>query len=183
MAIPVVQIQVAGLDAARAFYKRVGQIAGADPDELLHVAGGILEASTLRHFDEGRGPGDIPWPRSKRAIRDNGKTLVDKGGLEGSIRYVVTPGRLEVGVDARTVSATFGYVHQFGFLGRVTVPAHIRIVNQAFGVPLSGPTEQHVRAHQRVMNIPRREFLGVDDVDRRDIKVEWVAMLRRLLNA
>lgn len=181
MARPPIRLEIKNLAGARALFAKVREL-GENPNELLEIAGGILEASTRRRFDEGRGPGGIPWPPSKRAIRQGGKTLVDTAGLLGSIRYAVTPGRLEIGVDALTESAKHAASHQFGVNELVGVSAHSRTINEAFGVPLPAPKVVNIRQHNRLMKIPARPFLGVDQVDRDDVKVEWKEHLRRLIN-
>ena len=181
MARNPVRIEIKNLAGARALFAKVKQL-GENPDELLEIAGGILEASTRRRFDEGKGPSGIPWPISRRAQRDGGKTLVDTGGLLGSIRYAVTPGRLEIGVDALTESAKHAASHQFGVTELVGISAHSRTINEAFGIPLPSPRVVNVRAHSRNMKIPARPFLGVDQIDRDDVKIEWKEHLRRLIN-
>ena len=44
----------------------------------------------------------------------------------------------------------YGRVHEYGFNGRVMIPAHAR--NTKYGV-------QNVRAHERTMRLPERSFL------------------------
>lgn len=151
--------------------------AGHDLTPLLAITGSILEASTLRRFDEERDVEGIPWPKSKAALGlarrasgriSPGRTLFDTGGLEGSIRHEVRPNEVEVGVDARTESARHGYVHQFGFRGVQSVGPHRRTINQAFGVPLP-PRVVNVRGFSRNMSIPKRSFIGVSAEDRDDV--------------
>jgi phage gpG-like protein len=181
MARRSVQIEIKNLAGARALFSKVREL-GEDPQELLEIAGGILEASTRRRFDEGEGPGGIPWPPSKRAIRQSGKTLVDTGLLLGSIRYEVRPGQLEIGVDGLSESAKNAKSHQFGVNALVGISAHSRTINEAFGIPLPAPRVVNVKAHNRNMKIPARPFLGVDEIDRQDVKDEWKQHLRRLIN-
>lgn len=184
-------IEVKGLDAAREVARRVANL-GENRRPLLEIAGSILEASTKRRFDEGRGPGGVPWPPSKRVLgtavgkhgpqRTTGKTLVDTGDLEGSIRYVVRDDEVEIGVDG---SGGGGSPHasalQFGSNRQAVVLGHYRTITQAFGVPLP-PTRVYVRAHGMVTNLPPRPFIGVDDDDRRDVTEAWVDHLKGLLN-
>lgn len=181
MARRPIKLEIKGLAGARALFAKVRQL-GENPDELLEIAGGILEASTRSRFDEGKGPGGIPWPPSRRAIRESGKTLVEFGGLLGSVRHAVTPGRLEVGVDALTESAKHAASHQFGVDSVIGISPHTRTINEAFGIPLPSPRTVNVRSHVRKMRIPARPFLGVDENDRVDVKTEWKEHLRRLIN-
>jgi phage gpG-like protein len=182
-----IEVEVAGLEKAQRIARQVQNL-GEDLTPLLEIAGSILEASTLRRFEEETDPQGIPWPPSKAALglapRASGKiapgrTLFDRGGLEGSIRYEVRPGEVEIGVDARTESARFGYVHQFSLSETQTVGPHRRVVNQAFGVPIP-PKTVEVAGFTRYMNIPRRAFLGVDEDDRADLTEAWHDHLKGL---
>lgn len=164
-----VQIRVERLAAARFLFGKIRQL-GADPTELLDIWGGILEASTRRRFDEGRGPRGIPWAPSIRAQEQGGKTLVDKGNLESSIRYEVRPGELEVGVDGVGASAKFARVHQFG--------AIIRPVN-ADSLRFQLPNGSFVFAQE--VEIPARPFLGVDEDDKLDMREVAVEHLRSII--
>lgn len=184
-----VQVQVTGLERARLIARQVQNL-GEDLKPLLEIAGGVLEASTLNRFDTERGPGGVPWPKSQAALgkvkRASGKispgrTLFDLGGLEGSVRHEVRPTEVEVGVDARTESARWAAVHQFGSGRQTVVVGHSRTINSAFGVPLSGgPREVKVRPHGRITNIPARPFLGVDQQDRDDLEDAWRDHLKGL---
>jgi phage gpG-like protein len=176
-----VQLDVKGLENARRIARRVRNL-GEDPTPLLHIAGSVLESSTLRRFDTGRGVGGVPWPKSKRALRDGGKTLVDRGDLVSSVRFEVRPGEVEIGVDDLNKPPGVSAALQFGSHRQTVVLAHTRTINQAFGVPLPSPREVRVRAHGRMTNLPPRPFIGVDAQDKRDITEEWLGHLRRLLN-
>jgi phage gpG-like protein len=81
-----------------------------------------------------------------------------------------------------TESARHAKSHQFGVNKSVGIASHARTINEAFGIPLPSPRVVNVRAHNRNMRIPARPFLGVDEVDRQDIKLEWKEHLRRLIN-
>lgn len=184
-----VGVEVHGLEEARRIARAVSNL-GEDQQPLLAIAGSILEASTLRRFETESGPGGVPWPKSKAALglvkRASGKiapgrTLFDTGGLEGSVRHEVRPGEVEVGVDARTESATHAAAHQFGSHRQTVVVGHGRTINQAFGVPIAA-REVQVRPHGRVTNLPARPFVGVDDQDRADLNEAWLDHLRSLFN-
>lgn len=183
-------VEVRGLEDALRAARYVRNL-GENPRPLLEIAGSILEASTLRRFDEGAGPGGIPWPPSRRALGQvvgkhgpnrPGKTLVDTGGLEGSVTHEVRSNEVEIGVDARTESARHAAAHQFGSHVQTVVLGHDRTINQAFGLPIA-PRTVHVRPHGRVTNLPARPFIGVDDDDRRDLGEAWFEYLRSLFNA
>lgn len=182
-------VEVSGLDRARRMARLVAKL-GGDLRPLLSIAGSILEASTLRRFDEERDVQGVPWPPSKAALglarRASGKiapgrTLFDTGGLQGSVRHEVRPNEVEVGVDARTESARHAHVHQFGYRGTQNVGPSRRVINQAFGVPIP-PRAVDVRGFSRHMNIPRRSFIGVTAEDREDLEEAWFDHLRGLFN-
>lgn len=188
MARAPIRLQAKGLGVAKGLFSRIRQF-GADPSELLGIWGALIEASTRTRFDTGRGPFGIPWPITKRQISGavgasgpvKNKILVDKGILEGSIRFAVHPHAFEVGVDGVGESVRNAHVHQFGFQGTIQIPAHDRTITQAFGIPLPSPKTFQVRAHSAQQNIPKRAFLGIDDVDRTDMKEVALEHLRELL--
>jgi phage gpG-like protein len=139
------------------------------PRPLMEIAGGILENSTRGRFSEQHGPGGIPWPPSRRAIAQGGRTLIDTGGLVSSIVSRADDNRVEWGVMAKTPSAKFAASHQFG----VTIR------------PKKGPflifrgADGHL-IFARSVTLPPRPFLGVDDQDRADLKEAWAAYLGSL---
>ncbi len=180
MARGPIRIEARGLAKAKALFTRIREF-GADPTGLLEAWAALIEASTRNRFDSGKGPGGVPWPLSKRVIRDGGKTLVDKGNLESSIRNIVIPHGFEVGVDAIGESSRNAHVHQFGFAGPVQIPQHQRTMTMAFGVPMPEPKIVTVKAHTAQQNIPKREFLGIDADDKRDMKEVALEHLRELL--
>lgn len=180
-----IEVSIAGIESGQVLARKLRET-GQDLRPLLEITGSVLEASTLRRFDDEVDPEGVPWPKSKAALGlarrasgriAPGRTLFDTGGLEGSIRYEVRPQEVEVGVDARTRSAKFGYVHQFGYSGTQNVGPHRRTINEAFGVPIP-PTVVNVREHSRRMVIPKRAFLGVNGQDRDDLDEAFSDHLR-----
>jgi phage virion morphogenesis protein len=141
----------------------------SDLEPLFQIWGGILENSTRDRFAEQHGPGGIPWPQSRRAIAQGGRTLVDTGGLVGSIISRASARGVEWGIMAKTPSAKFAASHQFG----VTI------------TPKKGPylifrgADGHV-IFARSVTIPARPFLGVDENDKADLKETGVAYLEGL---
>lgn len=182
-----IEVHVEGLERARRIAQQVINL-GHNLEPLMAIGASVLEASTLNRFDTETDVEGVPWPPSKAALGlgrrssgriSPGRTLFDTGGLEGSIRSEVRPNQFEIGVDARTTSAKFGYVHQFGYSGTQAVSPHRRTINQAFGVPIP-PTIVNVRGFDRNMHIPKRSFIGVSAQDREDLEQAWSDHLRGL---
>lgn len=172
------QVEVQGLDRAREIARRVRNL-GEDTRPLLEIAGSVGEAAVLRRFDEERDPNGVPWPKSRRAARQGGKTLQDKGDLISSVRHVVRPGEVEVGVDnANKAPGVVIALHE-GSHRQTVVLAHSRTINSAFGVPIP-PTTVNVRAHGRITNLPPRRFVGFNDEDKADVVELWGEHLRSL---
>lgn len=153
------QIRVDNLPALSRLFADVRQF-GQDPSELLDIWGATLEASVRSRFDRGVGPGGIPWPISHRAAAQGGKTLVDKGNLEGSLRFEVRPGELEIGFDGMGASSKYARTHQFGAEIEVLVDGEVA----------------------RKVTIPARPMLGIDEDDRRDMREVAIEHLRSLTN-
>lgn len=90
-----------------------------------------------------------PWapPRvPKRSV----SLLVQSGALLNSIRPVlVSPERIVIAAGNEKVD--YAQIHNEGFKGSVTVPAHIRHTRRG---------DQTVRQHTRSVNIPQRQFIG-----------------------
>jgi phage gpG-like protein len=129
----------ANVGDARAILERARALA-MSMEPFMEEAGSIVESSVRERFRTGKGPGGIPWPPSNRqrygaqpgkftsggklkttkASRDaigpnpGGRTLVDTGGLESSITYRVAGDSVTIGFIAKTRSAKYAYVHQFG---------------------------------------------------------------------
>lgn len=186
----IIEVEVQGLEKALRAARLISNL-GEDLTPLLSITGSILEASTLRRFEEEVDVDGIPWPPSKAALGlarrasgqiAPGRTLFDTGGLEGSVRHEVRPTEVEVGVDARTESAKWAYVHQFGYSGVQHVGPSRRTINQAFGVPIP-PRVVNVREHSRTMRIPKRSFIGVSEQDRDDLQEAYHDHLRSLFGA
>lgn len=163
----------ADIGAARAALEKAREIVGA-PRGLLEIAGGILEESTRDRFRAQAGPGGIPWPTTARqrfaaqpqagrvGPSQGGRALIDKGGLLSSITHVADESRVEVGVIAKTRSAKFAAVHQFG----------------AVILPKRGPflVFRGAGGHlifARKVTIPARPFIGIDANDRADLMEAW----------
>ena len=90
-----------------------------------------------------------PWA-PPRVPKRSGSLLVQSGALLNSIRPVlVSPERIVIAAGNEKVD--YAQIHNEGFKGSVTVPAHIRHTRRG---------DQTVRQHTRSVNIPRRQFIG-----------------------
>lgn len=178
-----------GLDDAKRIFQRVGNL-GEDTRPLLSIWAAILEASTLRRFETGRGPGGIPWPATKRQTRqavgrtgpNKAQILVDTGDLRDSIRTEVRANELEIGSDGLK-NPVKALANQYGSHRQTVVVRHQRVINSAFGIPLPQPKVVDVRPHGMVTNLPARPFIGIDAEDRADMIEEGTIYLRSLFNA
>ena len=129
--------------------------------ELLESIGAVVESQTRRRIsDEKSSPAGEKWQAWSdsygKTRHGNQSLLQGNGDLLDSIQYFVERGRVRVGSPL-----AYAAVHQEGFTGSVSVGAHHRLITQAFGRALKHSVWQSVGAHQRVMNMPQREFLGL----------------------
>lgn len=103
-----IKIRVDGGEAVeRALAEAQRRIRDAAP--MFDEIGAAMESNTVHRFQIGRGPGGKPWKKSARAIRQNGRTLVDEEHLLGSIAR-------DFGRDFAAVGSNlpYGGIHQFG---------------------------------------------------------------------
>lgn len=109
-------------------------------------------------------------------------TKVKAEKLSGQVLNVRT-GRLRRSITQRveqTEEAVTGVVgtnvdyarrHEFGFTGTENVKEHMRLVKQAFGLPLKHPVWSTVGAHTREANYPPHSFLRASIKELRDAGV------------
>lgn len=137
--------------------------------ELLDSIGAVAESQTRRRItDEKASPGGEPWQdwsaRYAKTRHGNQSLLQGNGDLLDSVTFVVERDRVHVGTPLR-----YAGVHQEGFSGSVSVGAHQRLIRQAFGRALKHPVWQSVGAHNRMMNIPQREWLGLSNANSNEL--------------
>lgn len=73
------------------------RLADADTEPLMAEIGEYVLSQTLRNFDQEQTPDGERWTPSKRAERDGGKTLQDKGHLRDSYAYEASRDSVEIG--------------------------------------------------------------------------------------
>lgn len=82
-------------DIERRLGKMLDGVSNLEP--LMDEIGGIMVASTQDNFENSRGPDGTAWTPSKRAKKENGKTLIDSGILFGSQTHNATNNSVEWG--------------------------------------------------------------------------------------
>jgi phage gpG-like protein len=179
-----VQIDFDGLQKPRAGLAKLRDL-GEDLTPFMEDATAIVLKSTINRFRTGRGPEGIPWPQTKRQVRqavgstgpNKARILDDTGGLLSSIQGETTSNSAEVG--SKGIDVPGKLANQFGARGQTGVRRHYRLVRQAFGVELPEPVLGYVRAYPRIVNLPARPFIGIDSQDETDIDEAWQARIIR----
>ena len=129
-------------------------------NEAIEGASEIISETAVEYFQntfrDKKFDGN-PWA-PPRVPKRSGSLLVQSGALLNSIRPVlVSPERIVIAAGNEKVD--YAQVHNEGFTGTVTVPAHIRHTRRG---------DQTVRQHTRSVNIPQRQFIG----DARELETE-----------
>lgn len=123
------------------------------PDKILPDIADIIAETATEYFKESftrKAFDGNPWApgRPKRT----GSLLIDSGNLLNSIHpAIVSPER--VVISAGNDKVTYAAVHNEGYTGPVSVPAHQRTVKRT-------GTTYNVRPHTRNVSIPQRQFIG-----------------------
>lgn len=154
------------IDGPATIDARLAALAAANGDlsDLMDGIGLYLESSTIERFDTETDPEGKPWEKSQRAIAQGGKTLTDSARLKTSVTHRSSATDAEVGTNV-----IYARPHQLGMDESVSVGAHTRTINQAFGRPLPGGLTVRVGAFDRQMKMPRRSFLGISLDDEEEI--------------
>jgi phage gpG-like protein len=154
------------VDGPAVINARLAALAAANGDlsDLMDGIGLYLESSTIERFDTETDPDGKPWEKSERAIAQGGKTLTDTARGKTSITHRSSPTDAEVGTNV-----IYMRPHQRGMDETVTVGAHTRTINQAFGRVLPGGLTINVGSFERQMKMPKRSFLGISDEDETEI--------------
>ena len=129
---------------------------GSLPDKILDDAAEIVAETATAYYKETfrrQAFDGNPWAPAK-VPRQNGSLLIDSGNLLNSIRPAYV-GRDKVVISAGNDKVDYAKVHNEGFIGRVTVPVHVRHTSRYGNV--------QVREHTRMANIPARPFMGPSD--------------------
>ncbi len=122
----------------------------------MKLIGVHMLRSIQQNFDAGGRP--TPWAPSKRVLRFGGKTLVDKGQLEGSITPHAEPDRVRLGT-----TKVYARIHQLG--GEIRQARRVRLKQQrGRGVTRIRKVRATIRTGV-VIHMPARPFLVVQPGD------------------
>lgn len=116
-------------------------------EALYENIGAIMVTETRLLFDHGKDIDGIAFKPSRRALREGGKTLVDKGNLRSSIDYLATSSGVEWGAS-RGIPDVYAATHNFG---RVITPK--KASKLRFKIADKWVFRSFVK-------IPRRQFVG-----------------------
>ncbi|MBQ7607491.1 MAG: phage virion morphogenesis protein [Desulfovibrionaceae bacterium] len=130
--------------------------------ELLSSIGEGLVSGTIARFDKEVSPEGKPWPQSKRAMEEGGKTLTDTGRLRNSVDYLTTGDAVMVGTNAK-----YARIHQKG--GTITPKNKKRLM-------WKGPDGKTVSAEK--VEMPERPFIGVSKEDLADVQATIAAFMK-----
>lgn len=140
-------IQVVGADEVIQRFEQLGPKAM----DALSQSVAILVLKLKRHIAQGKLTGQTLHVRTgtlRRSILDSGKVFRTGSAVIGSVN----------------TNVKYGRVHEFG--GSISVPAHLRLVKQAWGKELKFPVWSNVRAHQATY--PERSFMRTALADMKD---------------
>ncbi len=180
--------QLRGLAAAIKRWSSAAQeYRRADYRGPLMAAGLYMLRSTDQNFRAGGRP--TTWKPSQRAIKESGKTLMDKGYLRGSV--ISGTGRGSVwrfqGTKGLIIGTNIVYAaaHQFGIQKTVqqNVKAHVR-KQRVFWGRIGKTRKVSVTSHSRQMrmNLPARPFLLFLAADVLFIREQFVKWLQKAFN-
>jgi phage gpG-like protein len=123
--------------------------------QIFKLIGQRLLIDVDLRFNQAIEPDGTPWKPLKPGYRPGGQILQLNRILKRSIIPRTTGKTLEIGTNEE-----YARLHQFGSSDSVSVPSHTRVINQAFGKPIS-PKTVNVKAHTKNQNVPARPFLGI----------------------
>lgn len=112
---------------------------------------------------------------ARAKVKVSGEVLKNRTGtLRRAINSrVVSTGSGVVGTVG--IKLRYAAAHEFGCQKTVSVPAHLRMMNVAWGRPVANPHKINVSAHKMKMNLPERSFLRSS---LKDLRSDIVADLR-----
>ena len=121
----------------------------ANRQMLAETLGEQLVSSTIQRFEDEKGPDGEDWKKSRRAKREGGQTLSDKGQFKGSINYEASPAAVAVG----TTDKVKGKIHQHGGTIKPKSKKALRFKTGSGFVTVKKVT------------MPARPYLGINEED------------------
>ena len=88
-----------------------------------------------------------------------GQGLIDTGNLRARILYRVTQTKDSAVLEVGSFGVPYAAIHEFGYKGPQSVPAHQRFMSIAFGRAMKNPRKVDISAHIRQQNIPARPYV------------------------
>jgi phage gpG-like protein len=122
------------------------------PDQILDNVPDIVAETATEYFKQRfteKSFDKNPWAAAK-VPKHTGSLLVESGNLLNSIKPSEIT-REHVVISAGNEKVEYAKVHNEGFTGQVTIPAHTRSTKHG---------SVNVRQHTRMQNIPQRQFMG-----------------------
>lgn len=141
-----------------------------DIKPFLKVVSQKLRSSYALGFKNSTDPDGNKWaPITHR----QGQPLRDTGRLQRSLRAKVEGFKIIIGTNVDYAKA-----QQFGSTETVTVPAHVKLITQAFGKPLKFPVHANVKSHKKKQNIKARPFLGFGLKQKSVVNKAWIRWIK-----
>jgi phage gpG-like protein len=126
------------------------------PDLVLDAVPDLIAETATQYFrarfNEKSFAGK-PWAPLKKG-KNTGSLLVESGNLVGSI-FPAYIGRDRVIISAGNDKVPYAQVHNEGFTGPVTIPAHTRTSKKG--------KKYDVGSHTIQQKIPQRQYMGKND--------------------
>lgn len=151
-----------------------------DTRGMFDEIGESLITSWHHRWDRGVAPSGSPWPPSLRVTKHGGKTLILRGRLYRSLTKIASATLLEVGTNV-----VYGAIHQFG--GLIQEAAREAVLHfktnkktgvSRFAKPSKADRARKAQIGARIIKMPARPFIGLDDADERailKIAEDWIA--------
>lgn len=173
------ELDLDGKEAALAALAGIAERA-RNPLGMFEQIGMSLVTSTQHRFQEQHGPDGSPWPPSLRALYSQGKTLIKTARLLRSVTFEASARGVEVGSNV-----IYAAIHQLGGdirqMARTAVlhfKTNKRTGRSSFAKPGKADRARKAEIGARVIRMPARPFLGLDDDDGREIvriAEDWIA--------
>lgn len=152
------------------------RMSNADFTLMNDEMGQALVAEVQERFDKSQAPDGSTWDVSARAWEQGGKTGIDTGILLSGIHSQATADGFVIG-SPEVYAAAFHY--GMDETKTVSVDAHTRLINSAFGKPLPFGVYQNVGSHSReqYMHSPARNIFGLETMQQERLEEVWLGWL------